>query len=122
MTLSNVPCRWRTPACTVPARCRMSAPGPENPPTDAVTWVIFKQNAGGWSAVDDPLTDEAHHYEITPRMAKLQLEHPGMNMEDILIEEGETSLSECRDICISVNEHRSYSTLASPTLCGVWGA
>lgn len=100
----------------------MSALGPVIPPTDAVTRVIFKQIAGGWSAVDDPLTDEAHHYEITPRMAKLQLEHPGMNMEDILIEEGETSLSECRDICISVNEHRSYSTLASPTLCGVWGA
>ena len=97
-------------------------PDPKNPPSDAVAWAIFERNAGGWSAVDDPLTDEAHHYEITPRMAKLRLEHPGMNMEDILIEEGETSFSVCRDICISVNEHGSCPTLASPTLCDVWGA
>jgi len=52
-------------------------------------WFGEEKMGGGWSSTASPLSDEWKHTPVSDRMQQLQTENPGMDMEEIMLQEGQ---------------------------------
>lgn len=52
-------------------------------------WFGEEKMGGGWSAQNDPLTDEWRGAPVSERMHQLQKENPDKNLEELMVQEGE---------------------------------
>jgi len=52
-------------------------------------WFGEEKMGGGWSAENEPLSDQLRHMPVSERMHQLQLENPNTDLEDLMVLEGE---------------------------------
>jgi len=52
-------------------------------------WFGEEKLGGGWSSPANPLSDEWKHTPVSDRMQQLQSENPGMDMEELMLQEGQ---------------------------------